>query len=246
MFKYLFCFLFIFLHPGPGLVFAQNEVDSAASVEINADRLNQPVTDSGYLSTDPVREVPRESFHSYLKNPDYAYANDPAYWKKEAPQKPGILFRILSSGLLMRIILLGFIVIGLYGIYRLAIENQFGWLIRKSKKTFSKPDEQAPVEEMDYEAAIQKYQSEGNYRQAIRFLYLRLIRTACEKSDLSISGSSTNAEIALAFGLHPKAGAFRYLATAYEYIYYGSFHPNQEMFDMLKNKFDDFQQTFSL
>ena len=246
MVKYLFCFLYIFLQPGSGLVFAQNEVDSAASLEINADRLNQPVTDSGYLSTETIREVPRETFHSYLNNPDYAYANDPAYWNKEAPQKPGIFFRILSGGLLKRIILLGFIVIGLVGIYRLAIENQFDWLIRKSKKIFSEPDEQAPVEEMDYEAAIQKYQSEGNYRQAVRFLYLRLIRTAREKSGLSICGSSTNAEIALAFDLHPKAGAFRYLATAYEYIYYGSFHPNQEMFDMLKSKFDDFQQTLSL
>jgi hypothetical protein len=219
-------------------------VDTAVTEERSVD-LPIPIGDTGSLSKEIVRRVPQWQVNSYLNKPGYAYANDPAYWGKENLQKPGILFRILSSGLLQRIILLGFIIIGLYGIYRLVIENHFSSLFRKSKKTFSEPDEPATEAETDYEAAIRKYQSEGNYRQAIRFLYLRMIRTACDKSGLSIRDSSTNAEITLAFGSHPKAGEFRWLATAYEYIYYGEFHPKPEVFDMIRSKFEAFQQTLS-
>jgi hypothetical protein len=52
----------------------------------------------------------------------------------------------------------------------------------------------------------------------------------------------TNAEIGRAFGQHPLASQFHYLATAYEYIFFGDFNVNREKFDILKTKFETFQQ----
>jgi hypothetical protein len=99
---------------------------------------------------------------------------------------------------------------------------------------------------MDYDEAIRKYQLEGNYRLAVRYLYLRLIRTAREKGGIQFRDSSTNAEITRAFGTHARAAEFRFLATAYEYIFYGGFIPKHDLFNMLKNKFETFQQTLSV
>jgi hypothetical protein len=99
---------------------------------------------------------------------------------------------------------------------------------------------------MDFESAIRKYQAERNYRLAVRYMYLRLIQAAREKGGIQFRDSSTNAEIALAFGSNLKADEFRFLARAYEYVFYGDFIPDQEIFNMLKNKFEQFQKSISV
>ena len=98
---------------------------------------------------------------------------------------------------------------------------------------------------VDYDEAIRKYQAEGNYRFAIRYLFLRLIHSAMDKNIIQIRDSMTNTEIGRAFGQHPLASQFRYLATAYEYIYFGDFNLNKEVFDSLKTKFEVFQEKIS-
>jgi hypothetical protein len=249
MFKYIFCFLlFLFLQDiNPG--FSQSGSDSVETVEESPDSLYMPLADSRYTPVVPIREVAQKQVDVYLKNPAYAYANDPAYWGKETKSKPGFLSRLFNSSLVAWVILLG--VLGLfglvlYGIYLLAKENSFSWFTRNVKKINSDSDELLTDKRLDYEETIRKYQEEGNYRMAIRYMYLRLIHTAREKGGIQFRDSSTNAEIARAFGNHPKAGEFRWLATAYEYIFYGDFLPKQELFDTLKNKFETFQQTLSI
>jgi hypothetical protein len=46
-------------------------------------------------------------------------------------------------------------------------------------------------------------------------------------------------------GTHPEAASFRWLATAYEYVYYGEFVPNQEMYLIIRSRFDALQKIFS-
>jgi hypothetical protein len=133
-----------------------------------------------------------------------------------------------------------------YGIFQLARENNFSWLARKPKLNPVGKGEQLPEEEIDIEKAILTCQAEGNFRMAVRFLYLRLIHTAREKTGIRFRDSSTNAEIMRAFGSHPKAAEFRWLATAYEYVFYGGFLPGPDLYDELKNKFDAFQQILSV
>ena len=90
-----------------------------------------------------------------------------------------------------------------------------------------------------------KYQAEGNYRFAIRYLFLRPISTAADKNIIQIHGSTTNAEIGRAFGQHPLAPQYRYLATAYEHVYFGDFNLNKEVFDLLRMRFEVFQEKIS-
>jgi hypothetical protein len=257
MMKYLFCLFIFFMLPGYGTLFAQASADTSIAtdtvqasdtvtatgneeVQSNVDSLYNPVVDSGYLPF-PTRVVPKRQVQTYLDNPDYAYANDPEYWAKRAPEKPGTFSGLLNSRIFQWIIFGGIICLVLVGIYQLARENNFSWLTRKGSQYSSVEDVEIPDEEMDYDDAIRKYQEEGNYRLAIRFMYLRLIRTVKEKSGIPFRDSSTNAEIAGALSQHPQAGEFRYLTIAYEYVFYGGFIPNQELFVSLKNKFDALQ-----
>ena len=265
MTKYFFLFLFIFSLPCIERAYSQTGRDSkektviidsletetsdSAEAESRSVNLLIPMEDSGYLPKGPIRKVSLRLVNSYLQNPDYAYANDPAYWGMEPQSKPGFFSRLLNSSLIGWVILLvvlGLIALVLFGIYQLAKENSFSWFTRSVKKINSGAGELMTDKGLDFDEAIRKFQEQGNYRMAIRYMYLRLIHTAREKGGIKFRDSSTNAEIVRAFGNHPKAGEFRWLATAYEYIYYGDFLPKQELFDKIKNKFDDFQLTFTI
>jgi hypothetical protein len=127
----------------------------------------------------------------------------------------------------------------------LAKENNFRWFSRRSEQSQGDDPNGLLPEAVNFDEEIIKYQSEGNYRFAIRYLFLRLIRSASERNIIQIRDSMTNTEIGRAFGQHPLASQFRYLAMAYEYIYFGEFNLNKEKFDSLKKKFDLFQEKIS-
>jgi Domain of unknown function (DUF4129) len=256
MFKYLFCLAFFFLSV-ECRVWAQTETDSSSAVAdtiapsgdsvqqtVSADSLYDPVSDSGFLSNYSLRKVPERTVNGYLRDPDYAYANDPEYWRKTVPPEPGLFSRFLNSKTFRWVIFFFVIAVVLYGIYQLARENNFTWFSSTRKKDRSPSSENLPEEEIPFDESIIRYQSEGNYRLAIRYMYLRLLHTVRTTGGLQIHDSSTNAEIVRAFGDRQQAGEFRYLATAYEYIFYGEFIPGEALYHTLKSRFEHFQQTF--
>jgi hypothetical protein len=205
-----------------------------------------PISDTGALSTAPTRKVNQRTVNSYLKNPDYAYANDPEYWRIRTAKRQGGVSKFIdirSFQWLVFIIIMGVL---LYGIYHLAKENNFKWFIRNKKLHNTGISEFKKEEVIDFNAAIHAYQMEGNYRLAVRFMFLKLIQTIRESREITVRDSSTNSEIVLAFEGQPNANEFRYLATAYEYIYYGDFVLREELFNSLKKKFEDFQLNFSV
>jgi Domain of unknown function (DUF4129) len=236
MIKHLFLIFFIFFIQSIETGYAQSDEDSVLKIELND-------SSGKYFPSYSFREVTPRQVNSYLKNPDYAYANEPEYWRREAQPKPGIFAKLFGSRLFQWIIFILFAGIFLYGIFQLAKENNLRWLKRKSFQNDSTKEVSVFNEEIDYDVLIHKYQLEENYRLAVRFMYLRLIRIIREKGEIQIRDSSTNSEIAHAFKSHPGGSDFRYLATAYEYIYYGEFNPQQDLFNRLKNRFEDFQQT---
>ena len=272
MHKYIFGILFIFYVLSPGTTYSQERADSSAStgdsvtVQTNSsnvdssgvtgdaaqtyltdDSLYMPVRDSSYLNTFKLRQVPMRDVNKYLTDRDYEYANDSAYWAKDRIQNtsPSSFWNFLGNKAFQWILFLLLISALVYGIFMLAKENNFRWFSRRSKQLQGDdPDGQLP-DVVNFDKEIIKYQSEGNYRFAIRYLFLRLIRSASERNIIQIRDSMTNSEIGRAFGQHPLASQFRYLAMAYEYVYFGEFNLNKEIFDSLKKKFDLFQEKIS-
>jgi len=268
MFKYFFSIVFFFFLCGTGSAFSQSTadtivttIDSAVTVnadsavlpanntetgEVNENSSYRPVMDSAYLDQYALRQVSQAKVDKYLKDPDYAYANNPQYWKeKDVQQSPGSFWKFLNNKVFQWILFIGVLCLILFGICRLARENNFKWFTRTANQGNFPEVEPVPGERVDYDEAIRKYQLEGNYRMAVRFMYLRLIHTASEKNVIQILDSTTNAEITRAFGAHPRAAEFRFLAMAYEYIFYGDFHPDRQLFEGLQTRFLAFQQILS-
>jgi hypothetical protein len=194
-----------------------------------------------------IRSVPENRIKKYQRSPDFAYANDPAYWKEPAPEKPGWsdhIFDFLFSKAFRIALFLLVLLLLIYGIYRLAKENAFSWFDRRSGP-LRNPHPAAGQEdssEAGLEEAVRKYTENGDYRMAVRYMYLKLIRFAAEKN-AGFRLSDTNASMAEAFPDPQRAADFRLLATAYEYIFYGGFIPTREQFGILTNKFNLFHQS---
>ena len=273
MYKFFFSILLIFL-VSAGAVYSQVPTDSAGSGDsvsaqsgssspvtdtsgvagdgtvtyTSDDSLYKPVEDSSYTSSFAPREVPQSKVNKYLADRDYEFANDPEYWKKDKTQDntgPSLFTRLLRNKIFQWALFLVVIAVVMYGIFQLARENNFTWYNRRSKQSQETEPDSVLQGSRNYDEAIRKYQAEGNYRFAIRYLFLRLIHTAADKNIIQIKDSATNSEIGRAFGQHPLASQYRYLATAYEYIYYGDFNLNKEIFDSLKMKFEIFQEKMS-
>jgi hypothetical protein len=275
MYKFFFRIFLIFLVSSPGTVYSQARTDSSVSTEdsvsvqsdssssvvdssgvtgdgtvtyVSGDSLYMPVKDSSYLNTYMLREVPQSKVDKYLADRDYEYANDPEYWKKDKIQNntsPSLFTRLIRNRVFQWTLFLLVIAAIIYGVIQLARENNFRWFSRRSEKTQEGDPDSLLRGPVDYDELIRKYQAEGNYRFAIRYLFLRLIHSAADKNIIQVRDSTTNTEIGRAFGQHPLASQFRYLATAYEYIYFGDFNLNKEIFDSLKMKFEVFQEKIS-
>jgi hypothetical protein len=261
MLKFSGCFVFIFFFYLHNPILAQDRPPSqdtntvspsgqaeqviSDTIQANTDNAYQPIADSSFIATDSLRSVPHKQVLAYTMNPDYAYANDPGYWKREPVQKPGPLLNLFASRAFQGTLFIGIIVLVLYGIYLLVRENNFTWLYRSGKQNRKDLPEMLQEEELDYDQLVQQYQSEQNYRMAVRYMYLRLIHTAREKNIIQIRDSSTNAEITRAFGTSLQQDEFHFLANAYDYIFYGGFIPGQELFNLIKSRFDVFQQKLA-
>jgi hypothetical protein len=218
-----------------------------AQTYLTDDSLYMPVRDSSFLATFMLRKVPIRNVNKYLADRDYEYANDSAYWEKDKIQNtsPSSFWNFLRNKTFQWILFLLLMALLIYGIFMLAKENNFRWFSRRSEQSQGDDPNGLLPEAVNFDEEIIKYQSEGNYRFAIRYLFLRLIHSASERNIIQIRDSMTNTEIGRAFGQHPLASQFRYLAMAYEYIYFGEFNLNKEIFDSLKKKFDVFQEKIS-
>jgi hypothetical protein len=275
MHRFFVRILLIFLVSYPGIVYSQARMDSAVnngdSVSVQTDSslsvadssgvtadgtvtytsedsLYMPVKNSSFLNTYVLREVLQTKEDRYLADRDYEYANDPAYWKKDHLQNdtgPSLFTRLVRNKVFQWILFLLVIAVVFYGIFQLARENNFRWFSRRSEPLQEEEPDSLLRGNLDYDEVIGKYQAAGNYRYAVRYLFLRLIHSAADKNIIQIRESTTNTEIRRAFSAHPLASQYQYLATAYEYIYFGDFNLNKEIFDSLKRKFEVFQEKIS-
>jgi hypothetical protein len=234
-----FLILFCFLQAAP--VRCQT-IDSTENLADSENHFIAPVTQNISIP-ETIREVPKQRIDKYLGDPDYAYAYDSVYWKVDPPAQPGPVSKFLLSKIFRWFFFITMVAIVLFGFYQIALDNNFNWFFRRRANWPKGGREEIEDGESErFDLLISKYQSEGNFRLAIRYLYLRLIRTAIENKNIQIVESSTNSMIARSFSNQNLSADFQYLANAFEYVFYGGFSPDHRVYENLKNKFDQFQE----
>lgn len=173
----------------------------------------------------------------WKKNRDFAYANDPAYWKKEAPvQYSPRLLRYILYFLVAAIIL--------YAIIRIIAEN--GLFYRSPAKVGMAPEEAASPLEEDLDQQLQKALAAKDHRLAIRYLYLITLRRLNERELIRYHMQATNREYVRQLSGSALNEPFRFITGVYERVWYGEFVLSDSHFEKLHPYFQDFYKSIGL
>ncbi len=139
------------------------------------------------------------------------------------------------------VIILGVFVIGLF-IY---LRGSNVGLFRKKNKRLASTGEEEISEDIfaiNYQREIDKAAAQGNYRLAIRLLFLKLLKNMSEKSIILYKQDKTNLDY---LGeLHPTnyyTNFFR-ITRNYEYSWYGHFMVSEDAYKIIRRDFDQFDK----
>jgi hypothetical protein len=226
------------------------EDTTATSVTDTAQEGNRDLAGHTPERTEPVvvRSIPDSIARQWKNSPDFAYANDPEYWRREHREyrntDPGWFFRFLvSKGFRYTFI---FVICGilLYAIIRIIAENSVQMFYRSPAKRQNSggKEETGPVEE-DIDGQLTHFMQIKDYRQAVRYLYLKSLRLLVDRGMIRFHQQSTNQEYLRQLSALPQAAPFRELTIAYEKVWYGEFPINEGQFGRLHSYFEDFFKT---
>jgi Domain of unknown function (DUF4129) len=191
-----------------------------------------------------LRSIPDSVIGSAKKEKDFEYANDPAYWKRDTidePQPPR--FRTPVKGwnvftqILLILVIAGALLLVLYRFFYRAP------LMTSGEEGYG--DEKAELSEDDLDKHIQQALQAKDHRLATRYLFLKTLRLLDARQLIRYQAKTTNYEYVMQMGAHETGGRFRFLADAYERVWYGDFSLSEGQFGRLLHYFEDFYKTIN-
>lgn len=204
--------------------------------------LERSETDSFSVSE---RQLPPGHVKEIKEDKDFWYANTEVQ-KKEKKKKEsagGSYVPLGQRGWFQT--LLWLVIIG-------AFAGAIMWYLMDSNiGIFRKKDTAAPGDNMtdeipedifaiNYQREIDKAALQGNYRLAVRLMYLRLLKKLADKNIIQYKQDKTNFDYLL--HLHPTKyyTHFFRLTRHYEYSWYGHFDVEENAYKIIKNEFNQF------
>lgn len=161
--------------------------------------------------------------------------------KMEIKQNSGSSFlsSLFNSGILKAIMGLASAALVLFIIYKFFLsEGLFGR--RSAKRGINvETDEDDTRLVKNYNVLLRKAYEEGNWRFAMRFLFLKTLKKLSEKEMIKYAVEKTNSAYVRELP-DAKRNDFASLSLYYEYVWYGNVEIEKAVFDSIENKFDNF------
>jgi hypothetical protein len=139
------------------------------------------------------------------------------------------------------------IVIAIFGgaiIYFLASNKVGFWA--PGNKVISKKDEGDLFDEnifaLPYKDLLDKAYKEGNFRLAVRILYLQTLKMMSERSLINFQPEYTNIHYLMQLSNTDYHKDFSVITRHYEYVWYGKFSLSKEQYDKLSSDFNNIQK----
>ncbi|PSG86431.1 DUF4129 domain-containing protein [Aurantibacter aestuarii] len=153
--------------------------------------------------------------------------------KGEAAQLTDVMLNIASVIIILLVV---------YFIYRAIINKEGKWVFGKSSnKTIIPVDAvETNIHETNFETLISSAESELQYRLAIRYYYLWLLKELTRKGLIEYDAEKTNSDYQLELTNHTQAEKFAYTSYLYNYIWYGEFTVDEIQFSKAKKAFIHF------
>jgi hypothetical protein len=141
----------------------------------------------------------------------------------------GVIFWILAIGLFT------------YLVYRLFLSNS-SFLSRNRKNITSDITVVEEENVNDPGSLLRNAIRNGNYRLAVRYLYLQSLQRLSEKKFIEINSNKTNYEYVMEVRRHKFANEFASLTLQYEYVWYGEYPVDERLFEQIQGSFTQFKK----
>ena len=226
-------------------------VETTAGTHVDTSFAAAPESESTTSPTDrspSLRTLPDSTVRRWQRDPDFAYANDPAYWKTRPPQSNSFavaLGRFLSSRGFRYTVLILLGALLLFAIVRIAMENNVSLFYRRrpGKKDGAGEDMDGLPPAEDLDERIQFFLKAGDRRQVTRYLYLKTLHLLSDRGLIHWHVEATNHDYLRELKGTPTEAPFRFLTRAYEMVWYGEFILSEPSFLRLHEHFTDLYKT---
>ncbi|GAA4458504.1 DUF4129 domain-containing protein [Nibrella saemangeumensis] len=135
-------------------------------------------------------------------------------------------------------------VIVAYSIYLLIKAEVLGFLFPRKAGQPPLPYEQVSenIHEINFAEALDDVVNRGNYRLAIRLLYLQTLKSLTDQGLINWQPDKTNRQYVYELSTTPLKDNFEALTTAFDYAWYGDFPVDQRMFQQVQAEFRGFNE----
>lgn len=117
-------------------------------------------------------------------------------------------------------------------------------LFRRKKVVSKEGKEEEEITEdifaINYQKEIDKAAMQGNYRLAIRLMYLRLLKSMSERNIIQYKQDKTNLDYLMQLHTTKYYTNFFRVTRNYEYSWYGKFDVSEQAYRLISSEFDQF------
>jgi hypothetical protein len=220
-----------------------NQYESTDSKKTEFERKENFINDSV-----EKRMIPPGDVQTMKADEDFWYADYQFEKEKEKERELRERKSIFEYGWVRT--LLWIIIIGGFAVaIMLFLHDSNVRLFRKKVSVFG--DDQLAREsdnifEINYRERIDKAVKEGNYRLAVRLMFLQMLKTMASRNIIQYKQERTNFDYLMQLNRSPHYENFFRLTRNYEYTWYGNFPVNDEAWQKIKNDFEKFNGMLSV
>ncbi len=247
----------------PAVSFTQTTADSVTHTadSLDVDEENDEVTGArekeerfrDLSTTDSFRvkerQLPPGHTDKLKKDKDFWYADAELKKKKEntkKEQKERKEYVPLGQRSWIQTLLWIIIIGGFAGaIMWYLAESNVGLFRKKNAATAGSAEGDEMPEDIfaiNYQKEIDKATAQGNFRLAVRMMYLRLLKGLSDKNIIQYKQDRTNLDYLVQVQKTPLYPHFFRLTRHFEYSWYGHFDVDQEAYRVIAKEFDQFER----
>ena len=130
----------------------------------------------------------------------------------------------------------------IYFIFKAVMNDEGQWVFGKSsdKSIIPVTDVESNIHATDFKQLIAEAELDGNYRLAIRYYYLWLLKGLTNAEIIEYDVEKTNSDYYNEIASTSVKEEFSYTSYLYNYIWYGEFDVNEQQFSKAKTAFVKF------
>ncbi|MEP7255467.1 MAG: DUF4129 domain-containing protein [Ferruginibacter sp.] len=163
--------------------------------------------------------------------------------KKPGLQGPGLLNSFLTSPFLRVMLWTLAVLFILFVLYRLFLaEGVFKRESRSAKQQTPEVEEEVITSESDFDNLINQALQNNNYRQAVRYQYLRTLHKLADKNLVELARDKTNFQYVREIKNPAFQNDFASLTLNYEYVWYGEFMIDRNIYQKIDSNFTELNQ----